>query len=91
MFYCYCVKLELKFLGDIAQLARALALQARCQGFESPYLHNAILRMYYYISKIALSAKQNCCATSFSVAVYGMASHAYISPAAKRRKPPLGD
>ena len=26
-------------IGDIAQLARALALQARCQGFESPYLH----------------------------------------------------
>ena len=28
------------FYGDIAQLARALALQARCQGFESPYLQS---------------------------------------------------
>ena len=25
--------------GDIAQLARAPALQAGCQGFKSPYLH----------------------------------------------------
>ena len=28
--------------GDIAQLARAPALQAGCQGFESPYLHKGI-------------------------------------------------
>ena len=27
-------------LGGIAQLARAVALQAIGQGFESPYLHN---------------------------------------------------
>ena len=26
-------------LGDVAQLARALAWHARGQGFESPYLH----------------------------------------------------
>lgn len=28
-----------KRIGDVAQLARALAWHARGQGFESPYLH----------------------------------------------------
>ena len=28
--------------GDIAQLARAPALQAGCQGFESPYLQDKL-------------------------------------------------
>lgn len=36
--------------GGIAQLVDALALQARCLGFESPYLHHFILLMHLYIN-----------------------------------------
>ncbi|CEM62922.1 hypothetical protein TPHV1_500031 [Treponema phagedenis] len=44
--------------GDIAQLARAAALQAVGQGFKSPYLHksmnNAFSGLYLYLSEQGL-------------------------------------
>ena len=39
--------------GDIAQLARAVALQAIGQGFESPYLHKALFNDKVFIRPIA--------------------------------------
>ena len=46
--------------GDIAQLARASALQAEGQGFESPYLHkntkaNVFFRRKSFIKKVSNS------------------------------------
>ena len=35
----FCLKTERKGVGDLAQLARASALQAEGQGFKSPNLH----------------------------------------------------
>ena len=39
LLFLYIVGYVSEFFGDIAQLARASALQAEGQGFEPPYLH----------------------------------------------------
>ena len=38
--------------GDIAQLARAPALQAGCQGFKSPYLHDCSCKCFVYSCEV---------------------------------------
>ena len=56
-----------KVLGGIAQLARAVALQAIGQGFESPYLQKIATRFiigsltYEDAGRQFTSANDNCC------------------------------
>ena len=45
--------------GDIAQLARAVALQAIGQGFESPYLHKALFNDKVFIRPIAKKRRKD--------------------------------
>ena len=53
-FYCLFLNVLLcTFYGDVAQLARAPALQAGGQEFDSPYLHQ------YYNLKVIVSTLKN--------------------------------